>query len=900
MGSRSSAGRRREAAEPTVRDAELTLLDAVLESLAGGWGGVLELEGDPGTGKTRLLGQLAARARAKGLEVLRGRSDGSDGDRAFHSVIRPLHPDAVAGLDPTDAAERVHPVLRSRLAALASRPVLLLLDDFHLADAASTAFIEYLTRYPLSEPLLVVLAQRPRQAAPSLRNALAQGVDAGTAERLVLRPLTLRQSAALLGREPDDEVAALHARAGGNPLYLLALTRPDVADRLASLLAGELTGLTGDEAAVLRAGAVLGTSFSAAVAARVAEVDAAAMCPAVAGLLRRDLVRQGSEPGVLRFPHELLREVVYQRADWCLRAAAHRRALEVLSGHGVRERVAHVEGAPRPEDVPLLVAAAREAAVDAPGDAVRWLRLAADLGERPPPDLLAGALVADGRLAEAKAVLSEALAEVGADRPALVAEQALLECFLGNYANAGSLLTAELAVTADADAAARLVARRVMVGLFDGDLPDRAEIDRIAAVDTGSPEHRVAAVGALAVRGLRAAHAGEVGEADALITECAALADTLPDTALAGHPDHLTVLGWAETILARFDDAQRHLGRQLSLLRRQPTSCLVPIVLMGLSWTYHCVARLEETQSSAAEARQVASRLGAPHVAGLAEMLESAYLAWSRPGGARLAVDSAERAVRANLPRNWWFGTNGLLLLASALHMDGDVERTSAVILTAGGGADLPFVSPMTRPWCYETLAAIAADSGDAEGARLWSRHADEAAKAVGQPNHRGFALLARAHALRAAGEHDRPAELYREASGLFAALGMTGSQIRALNHAAGASGAAGRAEEAGADLMQARELARQVGATVVYENADHQRHRLAGGRAGAAPVDLSALTKREAQIARIAATGRRSREIAQELVMSPRTVDLHLTRIYRKLGVSSRAELVRLMTPLR
>ena len=53
---------------------------------------------------------------------------------------------------------------------------------------------------------------------------------------------------------------------------------------------------------------------------------------------------------------------------------------------------------------------------------------------------------------------------------------------------------------ADADAAARLVARRVMVGLFDGDLPNRAEIDRIAAVDTASPEHRVAAVGAPASR----------------------------------------------------------------------------------------------------------------------------------------------------------------------------------------------------------------------------------------------------------------------------------------------------------------------------------------------------------------------------------------------------------------
>ncbi|WP_033434371.1 LuxR C-terminal-related transcriptional regulator [Saccharothrix syringae] len=892
----------REPREPVVRVAEARWLDSALEALAGGWGGVVELEGDPGTGKTRLLGHVAARAHALGIRVLRGRSGRADREVPFHAVTEPLGPGAVAGLDPAADPEQVHPALRSALTALATEPVLLLLDDFHLADGASARFVEYLTRYPVSAPVLVVVAQRPREACRALRNAITQAVDAGTGDRLTLAPLTAAQAALLVGADPADEALLdLHRRAEGNPLYLLALSRAEVGDRLGVLLAGELAGLAPDEAAVLHAGAVLGTSFVAVAAARVADLAPDATCAAVAGLLRRDLLREVPQPGVLRFRHEVLRDVVYRRIDWCVREAAHRRALEVLADRPARERVPHVESAPRPDDVPLLVAAAREAAVDAPGDAVRWLRLAGEVSpDRLPPaaDLLARALVADGGLTEARDVLAAAIADGNGDRAALVAEQALLECFLGDYPGAGNLLSAELAGTTDPDALVRLVARRVMVGLFDGDLPDDAEIERVAGVDTGGAGQRVAAMGALAVQALRAAHTGDVNAAHELITGCAALADALPDAELADHPDHLTVLGWAETIVARFDDALRHLGRQLALLRRQPTSCLLPIVLMGLSWVHHCVARLEETRESAAEAKRVAQRLGSPHVANLAEMLEAAYLAWTNGrGGSRLAVDRAERAARAKLPRNWWFGTNGLLLLASALHMDGDTDRATAVILGAGGGPDLAFVSPMTRPWCYETLSSIAADNGDTGGAEEWARRAAEAAEFVGQPNHVGFALLARAHALRAGGEHCQAAELYREAAESFATLGMTGSRIRALNHAAGSSQAAGRAEQAGADLLLARELARQVGATVVYESADQQRHRLTPRRADA--VDLSVLTRREAQIARIAATGKRSRDIAEELVMSPRTVDLHLTRVYRKLGVSSRAELVRLLASL-
>ncbi|MEK8173788.1 helix-turn-helix transcriptional regulator [Streptomyces sp. M19] len=58
----------------------------------------------------------------------------------------------------------------------------------------------------------------------------------------------------------------------------------------------------------------------------------------------------------------------------------------------------------------------------------------------------------------------------------------------------------------------------------------------------------------------------------------------------------------------------------------------------------------------------------------------------------------------------------------------------------------------------------------------------------------------------------------------------------------------------------------------------------------------LTTLTDREREVAQIAGTGARTREIAELLRLSPRTVDVHLTRIYRKLDINSRAALAHFM----
>ncbi|HWE88007.1 MAG TPA: AAA family ATPase [Pseudonocardiaceae bacterium] len=999
----------------TVRDAELARLEFALTGLARGHGGLVELSGEPGIGKTWLLNRLAAVARERGLQVFHGRSAELDQRIGFCSISQALGclvmTQACAGVsastvdivrkyvltasdaDATDSSadgstdapvgstegpQSVFPALRTLLTAVARRGTVLLLDDFHLADSRSAEFMEFLTRYPVAAPLLIVLAQRARQAPDGLRSAIAQGVESGTIERIDLRPLTAAESAGILGAAPEDPwLLDLHNRSQGIPLYLLALAEPAPSERLAARLGGELAALSPVELAVLNAGAVLGDEFAVAVAGAVAGLNSAEICAATAGLLRRDLVRATGEPAVLGFRHPMLRDLVYRSAEPCWRASAHRRAFEALAEHHAAASVlaGHIERCPAGasvDDVPVLTKAAREVLAERPDDAVRWLALGLDLAASRPSAVAAlrrsqvDALVAGGRLGEARDLLAETVhsTESAAARARLVAELALIECLLGRYPEANTTLSAELAGDPPRAAVVRLVVRKAIVGLFDGDLPRPDELarldDAVVSPAGGTAEDRIAAAGASALRGLCAAYAGDMTQARRLIDASSSIVDSTGDPELAPYPDYLTVLGWAETMIARLDDARRHLGRQRSICQREPVSAVLPIVLMGLSWACHCAARLRDAQRIAAEAKEVASRLGASQVHDLAVMIETAYLSWTNRGGGRQAVEQAERAVAVRLPRNWWFSTNAMLLLAQALIMDGDAGRGGAVILTAGGGSDLPFVAPVIRPWCFETLADIAAGDGDRavddsvvgdsvvdnstaglggdSVADDWARRAERAAEAVGEPNHRGFALLARAHALRGRAEHRAAARLYREAGGLFATLAMTGTQIRSLNHAARCANAAGQSSEAMTDFLLARELARQCDATVVVEDTDEQWRRLATRHshrnqpAAATPStrsaisastgptamtnladllsgpqrfelselsELSTLTNRETEIARIAATGRPTREIAAALRLSPRTVDVHLGRIYRKLGVGSRAELVRLMAQL-
>src|SRR4051812_22782067 len=240
------------------RSPELSQLEDALTDLDGGGGGAIEIVGAAGIGKTRLLAELAARADACGHIVLTGSGADLERDLAFWVFVDALdeylesaEPRRLENLDEEVRVELAHvfPSLSSlgrggaaglqderyrtnravrelleRLAA--TKPLVLILDDFHWADPASIDLAASLLRRPPDAAVLMVLASRPNQAPPRLLSAVNRARRDGDLTRIELAPLTNDEAAAMLGREPSDaRTAALYEESGGNPFYLEQLAR---------------------------------------------------------------------------------------------------------------------------------------------------------------------------------------------------------------------------------------------------------------------------------------------------------------------------------------------------------------------------------------------------------------------------------------------------------------------------------------------------------------------------------------------------------------------------------------------------------------------------------------------------------------------------------------------------
>ncbi|WP_344071599.1 BTAD domain-containing putative transcriptional regulator [Streptomyces crystallinus] len=233
------------------RTAELALAQRAIDAAVAGRTGVLEVVGEPGIGKTRLLDEVGERARRRGLTVLAGRC--AELDQAPYGVlVDALDPHLAAPVDlpdpsldllgtvfPTLAERRsgpkpleaerywFHRSLQGLLKALGGSGGLVLgLDDLHWSDPATVEFLDHLVRHPPRTPLLLVLAHRPRQSPPRLVASLARAEKAGHFTRVELGPLSPAESAELCGVAARGwEFGQLYAAAEGNPFYLEALAR---------------------------------------------------------------------------------------------------------------------------------------------------------------------------------------------------------------------------------------------------------------------------------------------------------------------------------------------------------------------------------------------------------------------------------------------------------------------------------------------------------------------------------------------------------------------------------------------------------------------------------------------------------------------------------------------------
>ncbi len=933
------------------RGEELARVESALSEACAGRGRLVVVEGQAGIGKTALLSAAREAAADAGMRVLRSRGTELEREFAF-GVVRQLFEPELAERSEVERAEILHdaagdaasllglPGARPRAEAtghgvdpsfailhglywlaanLASdEPLCLVVDDAHWSDAPSLRYLAFLVTRLEELRAAVVLAARaePAEAGAGLLATLTADPSA-----TVIRPRGLSGEAigelvqSKLGEPPDRRfVAACLRVTQGTPFPLgqllealhdegVAPTAEAVSDveRLAALSVGgslslRLARLPPHAGELARAVAVLerGDLVDAARLAGLspAEATEAAELLATAAIL---------EPGrPLAFVHPIVRSGIYGELPPRERALAHRRAAELLAGapgarRGAAEHLLLTEPAADEWVVQQLVDAARTAIRrGAPEAAAAFLRRA--LAEPPRGDGF------------------ELLLELGA-----------AEASAGLDGWAEHL---QAAVEAAPDAAAAVVAARVLASALNR---HQRHAEAVEVLD-------------------RAASALEPADAAlALLLEAAAVVDALNDPATAASmalraerlreraradpeapPDVLAAAAFSSVLANEPAAAGAELAdRALALLEATsdpgqppwPSAAFFARTALSLLWAerYAQVRPLLDDSIAQARSNGDSGRLAV----GLGTR---SWLALRR-GDLRAAEADARTALAATeLPAPPIYRVLDAGLLVEALVEQGDLEAAERALAPLDGEAEGASLTAAVLRFARGRLrfeqgrVGEALEDFTAVGARL-------TAGLVGCPSFlpwRSAAALAQA----ALGNRDDAIRLAQEELDLAEAFGAT----RAVGVAARACGlvtggdcgehmlrqAIEAFERSDAALEHARALA-DLGASLRRRNRRTEArgllraaldgaHRLGAGRlsgyaetelraTGARPrrivlTGLDALTASERRVAELASQNLTNREIAQMLFVTSRTVEGHLTSVFRKLQLDSRREL--------
>jgi DNA-binding CsgD family transcriptional regulator/uncharacterized membrane protein YgcG len=528
----------------------------------------------------------------------------------------------------------------------------------------------------------------------------------------------------------------------------------------------------------------------------------------------------------------------------------------------------------------------------------------------------------------------------GSERAEAVAWFVTVETLIGSPVQGRALAEGEIPRLRDHDrrAAAALELRLALARLLRGIAPLPGEAAALARTAAGDPR---LTGGALALRGMSEVLSDpDPGRAARTLAECAAAIDggggglggvgagtgggggvRAGGGALAGSgaeaavgPEELGVLGWGEALIGRHSTAAGHLERAVAAARAAHEVHLLPTLLVGLSLVRYRLGDVAAAHELVLEAHTRAAAAGAEDLLAPARVLS--YVT----GALLSAPDSDDRSGCSPTPGAgaWWRPLIALLLAEHAM-LAGDTEGVRDLVVAAGGGANLPTMIPGMAAHAYELFAWAdeagggtgtggsrgsggSAGTGGSGGAGLAAEWADRARARVGDlPVGRAYVLLAAGHA----GADGPTAALrsYEAAFELFAEAGMVCEQMRVLLTAAPYAAGIGQGTRALRMLDRVERLGRRHGVPAVTEHAARRRRELGPG--GTRPVEVSrpalevltqVLTQREWDVARLAGEGLKTRDIALQLRISPRTVGVHLTRIYAKLNLESRAALAAVM----
>jgi DNA-binding CsgD family transcriptional regulator len=914
------------AVELVGREEELRRTELFLASSRKG-ARALVIEGEAGAGKTSIWDAGLELARAGSLEMLVARPVETETSFAFAALGDALG-NRLALLDrlpsrqrqaleaalmlggenggPTDRqAVSLGALCLVRLIA-ADGPLLVAIDDVQWLDPASATAFAYIARRLGNLPvaLLVTLRTEGTTATPLGLDRLA----AERFERLTLAPLSLGATQRMLGARlsltpPRPAMRRLHELSGGNPFYALELGRALQAGRL-GLEQGERLPVTLDLLVQRRLGELPAGGRRALAAAAALAYPTLALVAEVAGEAP-EAMREAESDGVLeisagriRFTHPLLASGAYTAADATERRELHRRAADAVDDPEERARHLALAATGPSEEI---AAALEGAAMHAEGRGA--VAAAAELYERAelltPPQLRqkahtrrvcrAWCVFESGDSRQARVLLDEAVAhaEPGPERARALIRLAKVRSYDDDL-RAGEALLRQAAGEAGDDRGLRGAAREGIAALLFRlrerltDAVDQAKGAMRDAEAVGDGALRVESLGALLLSeaALGLPHARK---SLALATE---LDSGLDGLRALSRPLNAAAVVWLW--LDEVDRAHAAYGELLRQARTMGDEGSLPYLLV-LQAQVECLRGNLDSAARLADEGYGLAEVGGQETVG-AYLLALRALADAMAGRVESARETGQRALATALRTNGrpaeHFATAALGLAELSV---GRPERAAEVL-----GPVVAFVraedirEPGTARLVPDHLEALIelGRTDEAEDLLEWY-----GGNAVRLRRASALAIAARGRGLLAAakGELDTALVHLEEAVKRSSTVPIPLERGRCLLALGIAHRRAKHKRAARETLQRAAEIFKEIGAAGWVARVDGELARV-GGRAPSA----GSLTPTEERVAELVAEGLQTKQVAAALFVSAKTVEGHLTRIYAKLGVSSRTELAR------
>lgn len=883
------------------------------------------LEGEPGIGKTTLWKECVALARTRCAHVLEARPAETETGLSFSALAdllsHVLDESLAAAAPPQRRALESALLLREpdgqtpdqraigtallRVVQRLARdgPVLIAIDDAQWLDGPSRGVLQFALRRLESEAVGLLVAVRPGRL-PATPLQLDEMLPDERLKRLRLGPLSLGALHRLLRRRlgrsfPRPTLLRLHQTSGGNPFFALALARAlevrgelapgaalPVPGTLQELVRERLSALPPPVQDVLRVVAALAEPTLPLVYA--AGIDGSALDDAItADVLELDGER-------VRFTHPLLASGVYAELGPQARATLHERLAGIVADPEQRARhLALAAVAPSPEVADALDDAAERALARGAAIAAAELR---ELAVRLTPDrdveaqhrrtrLAADHYIQAGELGRSRQLLEELLAQLphGGERADVLLGIAISR--EDDFAAAVEL--AELALreaTEDPRRSAEIESFLGIAWIVRNHLARAGEHSRRAlalAESHGDPPFVVKATAQVA---LLETWMGDV--TPGLLERGLELERTLER-----RPDFFAspaaVLGRRLMYAGRLDEARTLFESAYDVAIDQGHELSRLALLLNLSELESRAGRWLAAAAHAAEGHELVeqrgleqSQSGLLHVRALAD----AHL--GRVDEARAAAEEGlalAQGVKGELFRVRNLAVLGFLELSRGDAAAADRHLCALPDLLDVAGFGDPGVCPVI-PDAVEAALGI----GELGRARLLADRLEAQADVVATPWAR--AAAARCRGLTAAAEGDEVAALESLAAAVteLEPLALPFERARALLAFGVSLRRARRRRQAREALQTALTVFDQLGAPLWAARARAELERV-GGRAPARPGEL---TPTERRVAVLIAAGSSNRQVASALFITPRTVEGHVTHIYAKLGVHSRAEL--------